>query len=553
MAVILAGLLAVPASAQAPKAGSGEKYALLVGVREYDPNELRGLPYSEPDVVELAQVLKDAGYRRVVLMTQAEGAKRARLLPLAKNIRAELKGLLQDRDEGDAVVVALVGHGVQFRGGESSYFCPMDAKLSDKSTLIALDEVYRDLQGSGAGVKVLLVDACRNEPQSDNSRSRSVVRLESVTRPQVKKPPGGVAALFSCSEGEKSYEDAELKHGVFCHFLIQGLKGAADLDRDGLVELEELARFAKKRVPDYVKDAFGPEVRQMPVLRGEIRGLPVLVSLARDRAPEVPIPRTVPPAGPPKTLTNSVGMKLVLIPAGEFLMGSDESDKDAYGYERPRHRVRITRPFYLGATEVTQGQYEAVTGKNPSGFKGSAELPVGNVTWNDAIAFCNTLSERENLRPYYHFGAGERSGGEGYRLPTEAEWEYSCRAGSPAPYSFGDDPARLGEFAWFDANSGRKTHPVAQKLANAFGLHDMHGNVSEWCYDGYGERYYDKSPSADPTGPLQATDRVNRGGGWTDGPRRTRSAERGWDTPEVQRRYVYDVVGFRVAHVRSGD
>ena len=162
-------------------------------------------------------------------------------------------------------------------------------------------------------------------------------------------------------------------------------------------------------------------------------------------------------------------MKLVLIPAGEFLMGSPDSDKDAEDDEKPQHRVRITRPFYLGA-RGDQGQYRAVTGENPSHFKGSDDLPVEKVSWNDAIAFCNKLSEREGLKPYYQFGAVARSGGEGYRLPTEAEWEYACRAGSTTRYSFGDDAASLGEYAWFNGNSGSKTHPVGQKRPNAWGL-----------------------------------------------------------------------------------
>ena len=189
--------------------------------------------------------------------------------------------------------------------------------------------------------------------------------------------------------------------------------------------------------------------------------------------------------------------------------------------------MRITRPFYLGVYEVTQEEYETVMGRNPSCFsaKGGGKdrvagqdtrrHPVESVSWNDAIAFCNKLSEREGLRPYYRSGAGEQSGGDGYRLPTEAEWEYACRAGSTTRYSFGDDAASLGEFAWYDGNSGSKTHPVGQKRPNAFGLYDMHGNVWEWCWDGYEERYYANSPADDPLGPSQAAGRVIRGGGWT--------------------------------------
>jgi formylglycine-generating enzyme required for sulfatase activity len=181
-------------------------------------------------------------------------------------------------------------------------------------------------------------------------------------------------------------------------------------------------------------------------------------------------------------------MKLVLIRAGEFDMGSPDSDKDAFDAEKPRHRVRITRPFYLGATEVTVGQFRKIveatgyrteaerdgkggegwnevdrtfemnpryTWRNP-GFTQTDECPVVVVSWNDAIAFCNKLSEMDGLKPYYRFAAGEQSGGDGYRLPTEAEWEYACRARSATHYSFGNDAVSLGEYAWYHDNSGTK-------------------------------------------------------------------------------------------------
>jgi formylglycine-generating enzyme required for sulfatase activity len=239
-------------------------------------------------------------------------------------------------------------------------------------------------------------------------------------------------------------------------------------------------------------------------------------------------------------------MKLVLIPAGEFLMGSPDSDKDAYPQEKPQHRVRITQSFYLGATPVTQGQYRAITDTNPSSFKGSDDLPVERVSWHEAVAFCNKLSEREGLKPFYQFGPGAQSGGEGYRLPTEAEWEYACRAGSQTRFSFGDDEASLGEYARFSGNAGSKTHPVGQKRANGWGLYDMHGSVWEWCEDGYKTDYYQESPAADPLGPSGASDRVIRGGCWGRDPRDARSASRYRRTPE-DRNFS---LGFRLARAR---
>ena len=185
-------------------------------------------------------------------------------------------------------------------------------------------------------------------------------------------------------------------------------------------------------------------------------------------------------------------------------MGSPDSDQDAFPLEKPAAPgAGITQPFYMGVCEVTQGQYRAVTGENPSRFRGSDDLPLEMVSWNDAVAFCDKLSEREGLKPYDRFTEEKPSGCDGYRLPTEAEWEYACRAGSTTPYSFGDDAANLGEYAWDAANSGNKTHRVGQKHPNAFGLYDMHGNVWEWCLDNYDAEYYKrlKVLTLDPSGP----------------------------------------------------
>ena len=210
------------------------------------------------------------------------------------------------------------------------------------------------------------------------------------------------------------------------------------------------------------------------------------------------------------------GMHFVLIEPGEFQMGSDHGSGD----EKPVHTVRITRPFYLGKYEVTQEQYERIVGTNPSNFKGTAN-PVESVSWHDATAFCKAL------------------GGE---LPTEAEWEYACRAGSTKRYGLVDEESELGNYAWHSGNSDRKAHPVGRKKPNAWGLYDMLGNVYEWCADWYGEDYYRQSPAEDPKGPADGNSRVLRGGSWTRAPSYCRAAPRDWSTPT----YRYNGYGFRI-------
>ncbi len=298
-------------------------------------------------------------------------------------------------------------------------------------------------------------------------------------------------------------------------------------------------------------------------------------------------------------LGGSVNLKMVLIPAGEFKMGSGESaeatavflkkyygedllEADFFKNEHPQHWVRIAKPFYLGTYHVTRGQFrqfvadtsyktdaekgvgfKGAFGWDPdkkefgsnekyswrnAGFEQTEEHPVVNVSWNDAVAFCKWLSKKE---------------GKTYRLPTEAEWEYACRAGTTTRYYSGDDPetlAKVGNVAdaaakaqfphwtWtIKANDGYVfTAPVGKFKPNAFGLYDMHGNAWQWCADWWGEDYYGKSPADDPKGPASGYGRVRRGGSWGSWPSDSRSASRDWDWP-IDR---FDFTGFRVARTQ---
>lgn len=276
--------------------------------------------------------------------------------------------------------------------------------------------------------------------------------------------------------------------------------------------------------------------------------------------------------------TNSVGAKMVLIPAGEFLMGSTDDQKEAalkiaestkakeeaierrVEAELPQHRVVITKPFLLGRTEVTVGQFRKFVeaskyvteaeqygfgdaggtmltdkvdaedkGKmwQTPGYEASDDMPVSELSWNDATAYCRWLSKQENVV---------------YRLPTEAEWAFACRAGTTTLYFFGDDPAEFGKYGTFDENSGGQARPVGQRLPNAFGLCGMHGNVQEWCSDYYGEAWYAQSPVENPSGPEKSRYRVVRGGAWNFPVTYCRSATRTYFAPS----HRYANLGFRL-------
>ena len=219
------------------------------------------------------------------------------------------------------------------------------------------------------------------------------------------------------------------------------------------------------------------------------------------------------------SITNTLDMTFNKIPAGTFLMGSPEGEEGRIDIEH-QHKVTISKPFYMQTTEVTQGQWKEVMGTEP--WKGEDNVKEGDnypavyVSWDDAVAYCKKLSEKE---------------GKTYRLPTEAEWEYACRAGTKTTWSFGDYEASLGDYAWYYGNAfnigDKYAHQVGLKKPNAFGLYDMHGNVEEWCHDYFGRNYYKQSPAQDPQGPASGSSRVLRGGSWYYSTRDTRSADRG--------------------------
>jgi formylglycine-generating enzyme required for sulfatase activity len=243
---------------------------------------------------------------------------------------------------------------------------------------------------------------------------------------------------------------------------------------------------------------------------------------------------------PPVVATPS-GVEMVQVPGGTFLMGSAEGKPD----EAPPHEVALDA-FLIDRTEVTQEQYDKLVLGNPSHFKGP-DRPVEQITWADAALYCNARSRAEGLQPCYDEATAKCNfEADGYRLPTEAEWEYACRAGSDGGYPCGSSVRDLGEYAWYSANAGKKTQPVAQKKPNAWGLYDMQGNVAEWCNDCYEADYYRKGPVGNPRGPDDGEKYVLRGGSWTTGAEGCRAMARVGENPGFQDAcFARDAIGFR--------
>jgi formylglycine-generating enzyme required for sulfatase activity len=529
------------------------KVALLVGINNYNRRKLedRPLRFAERDVQELASVLREQSFA-VRVLTGPEATK--------EHIDGALTELLKGPKK-QVVLVAFAGHGTQMplkddegkavvdpQGRELSdaFFCPFDAVVGNGATMISLTRLVERLDNEG-GTNLFLVDACRDDPDPHRGLGKRSLSGDEL----VGRLPGNSAILFSCSKGQQAleHEQAAGGHGVFFAQVIEGLRGGAADAETGEVGWDDLVGYVRKRVNRLARE-LDPEGAKLADDRfaGNLQTPQQITNLVATPI----LARRIKPSLPDAITTRTAGIRLKLIPAGTFQTGSpDGTGEDE---EHPQHEVRITRPFYLGVTEVTQAQYQAVIGNNPSFFAASGggkervagrstdQHPVEEVSWLDAVKFCNKLSELEGRKPFYEtLGETVRVSdwrAKGYRLPTEAEWEYAC----------GGNPANLDEQAWSVHNSGNATHPVGTRATNGLGFHDMLGNVWEWCWDAYDKDYYKRLVRDDPTGPETGgpSYRVYRGGSWYDSARVCRPAFRSWGTSEDR----FNILGFRVAASR---
>ena len=501
---------------------AADKYALLVGVTTYQKAQMNEnkINFPEADAVAMGKVLEASGYTVVRLLGQ-QATKTA--------IEEALTELRTHGAAGGIVLIGLFGHGVQYN--DDAWFCPWDTTirgvkdsagrvLTDKAgremlepdpvSLISMKQLLDALNACGADNRVIFADCCREDP----SAARTVGHRAFGSRVSTADLKEGTAALFSCSQGERAFEHAEWGHGALTKAFLDYYDSMA---ADGDSDIYTMARPLHDRVRELVQDkAPGSTQKVNPITNG-------IVDLQ------------LKPKNRPQRVTNSIGQDLVLIPAGSFQMGSPEGESGRSSDEGPQHRVEITKAFYMGRTEVTQGQWRGVMGTEPwkeSSFAQEGEQnAASSINWDDATEFCRRLSQRE---------------GKTYRLPTEAEWEYACRAGTTTRFHFGDDESQLGEYAWFYGNADSigedYAHSVGQKKPNPFGLYDMHGNVDEWCGDWFDSDYYASSPLRDPRGPSSGSSRVLRGGSWYDAPNLVRCALRYGSTPGNRS----DLFGFRV-------
>ncbi len=571
--LVLLGLAVSLLAATAARAAEPKKVALLVGVNKYMKAGLTNLDFPEADVEAVGTELTKLGFQVTILKGSSTGKQQA----TRENLEASANSLVKPLSKDDLMLVMLSGHGMQLEitdanknKHEDGFYCPYDAITNDPTTLFSLSHLTDDILAPNVGKKLVLIDACRDVPK-DPGRSARGIQGKVIALPE------NTAILFGCRAGQQSYENDKLGHGLFTHCLLEGLKGDA-INREKNITWTGLAGFVEQRLSSDDMKALMPKDRpQEPIAAG---GVGQLV-LARIDVKPISIPNIIPPPvtttgstggnpppvttvtkpdpGPDKksdakgTFTNSIGMKLVLIPKGEFVMGSPTSEKERSESEI-QHRVKINKPFYLGKFAVTQSEYRKVTGTNESHFCShpnrvnppvevatldTTQFPEENVTWNEAIEFCKKLGKAE---------------GKTYRLPTEAEWEYACRAGTTTPFHFGnslngDNANCKGDFPYGTNTKGkdlgRPTTSGSYKSPNAFGLYDMHGNVGQLCQDWSDAEYYAKSPPNDPQGPTTGTSRVVRGGDFTAIAANCRSASRSEQWPDNRNTWV----GFRVVLV----
>ncbi|GHT82848.1 hypothetical protein FACS1894137_02560 [Spirochaetia bacterium] len=470
------------------------RFALIIGNSDY--RNIEKLPNTVNDAQDIAASLKRLGW---------DVDQRSNLgnLDMGRAITGFMQKLRANGDNEGFFWYA--GHGVEIEG--ENYLLPVDIADEEDAALYSstrLNVLLSQFEGTaGNKVNVVIIDACRNNPfkrtptgKRGEDRSRGLANVEH---------PQDMFLMYSTAPGETANDGKGKRNSPFAEAFLKHIANKESLVQMAARVVGETRQLTKGEQRPYHGGSFS-----IPDYSLAVSGV-------------VPPPERPMPDG------------FVRIQGGTFLMGSPPTEAERFDIET-QHRVTVSS-FYMGKYEVSQAEYEAVMGNNPSYFKG-ANRPVECVTWFDAVTYCNARSQREGLSPAYTI-VGEditwNRNANGYRLPTEAEWEYACRAGTTGPYSTGNTiTTSQAKYA------GGETAAVGSFAANPWGLYDMHGNVYEWCWDRYDT--YSTGAQTDPMGAASGSYRVLRGGSWGNGARYLRSAHRGSDAPSLRDSYG----GFRV-------
>ena len=554
---------------------SSKRYALVIGVEDYQDKQITALTAAVNDAKLLADALtRYAGFPadQVVLLASDQPAERQ---PTRENILRRLSNLRAAIPPDGLLLVSFAGHGIERDG--KAFLLPANAQVSGDITLledtaISVNNIKERIRQTGVKQVMVVLDACRNDPtagRADAPNNLSEAYTRGFSFDVRNQEVNAFATLYATNVGARAYENTEKKNGYFTLAIVEGLKGGAANEK-GEVTLESLKKYVQEEVPKRVKIDLGVGKKQEPqvVVEGyKANDLVVSITVnvnvngatASTTTTNVATSSTSSTTNAAATvgagglalktyefktvdlnvngkvikegtkqaksysenLAEGIALEMVEIPSGSFLMGSEKEEEYSGRYDKnemPQHKVNVPT-FYLGKFEVTQAQWKFVAAlpkvnidikAKPSVFRGD-DSPVEQITWDDAVEFCARLSKHT---------------GKEYRLPTEAEWEYACRAGTDTMYSFGDS-ITLTQVNFTGIMSGHYRGPdpdgyLAQtfavgtsKVANNFGLFDMHGNVWEYCQDVWHESY-EGAPtdgSAWLTGGDQ-TKRIARGGSW---------------------------------------
>jgi len=535
----------------------GNRLALVVGNAAYKSSPLRN-PVN--DAHDITRTLNQLGFEVI----HKENANQRTMENAISRFGRQL------RKQGGVGLFYFAGHGIQVKG--RNYLIPVDAKIETESDVrfeaVDAGRVLGKMEDAGNDLNIVILDACRDNPfaRSFRTSSKGLARMDA---------PKGSLIAYATAPGSVA-ADGEGRNGIYTKYLLKhmatlGSKVEEVLKRVRVDVINETNEkqipweassltgefyFAPKRGIAVVKrppvepqrperdEGLEKEREQLERERQELERLKIEIERKKLEAERkrleaekenLAMSKRPPKAESKRTFTNSIGMKFVLIPEGTFMMGSPSDEPGRLDREK-QHRVTLSKGFYIQTTEVTQGQWREIMGTRPwSGKKyvrDNVDCPAVYISWNDCKDFIRRLNQKEGTNKY--------------RLPTEAEWEYACRAGSTKRFYFGNSESIVGDYAWYRSNANdageEYAHSAGSKKPNPWGLYDMHGNVWEWCQDWY-EKNYLPGHVTDPKGPSSGTDRVFRGGGWDDYARFCRSANRFRSRPG----YRYGGMGFRVA------